>query len=137
MLIAFAASCVFDAMVILRANLLLSEITDRADWRNMLWRFQASGFDSLRTFIDVDYIKGAPLKIAVASVIGTFMGVIGGTVGVCVGPQLRRRRPWRSSDDRRCSRHRLQHRRWPRIAPRPAGRPALNVHLGFTPWTYT
>ena len=81
MLVAFATFVVFDLMVILRVNLFLSDITGRADWRNMMWRFQASGFDSLRAFVNVDYIKGAPLKIGVASAIGAFMGVVGGIVG--------------------------------------------------------
>ena len=78
MLVAFAT---FDLMMILRVNLFLSEITGRADWRNMMWRFQVSGFDSLRTFVNVDYIKGAPLKIGVASAIGACMGVVGGIIG--------------------------------------------------------
>jgi len=81
MLVAFATFVVFDLMVILRVNLFLSEITGRADWRNMMWRFQASGFDSLRAFVNVDYIKGAPLKIGVASAIGACMGVVGGIIG--------------------------------------------------------
>src|SRR4030095_15157601 len=81
MLVAFAAFCVFDLLVILRVNLFLSELTGRADWQNMMGRFQASGFESLRTFVHVDYIKGAPFKIAVASAIGAFMGVVGGFVG--------------------------------------------------------
>ena len=81
MLVAFATFVVFDVLVILRVNLFLNEITGRADWRNMMWRFQASGFDNLRTFVTVDYIKGAPLKIGVASAIGAFMGVVGGIVG--------------------------------------------------------
>jgi hypothetical protein len=91
MLVAFATFVVFDLMVILRVNLFLSEITGRADWRNMMWRFQASGFDSLRAFVNVDYIKGAPLKIGVASAIGAFMGVVGGIVGsLTVGRQFAR-----------------------------------------------
>ena len=76
--------------MILRVNLFLSEITGRADWRNMMWRFQASGFDSLRTFVNVDYITGAPLKMAVASSIGAFMGVVGGIVGsLTIRPTVR------------------------------------------------
>ena len=62
-------------------NLFLNELTGRADWQNMMSRFYASGFDSLRTFVNVDYLKGAPLKIAVASAIGSFMGMVGGFVG--------------------------------------------------------
>jgi len=74
------AFCVFDLLVILRVNLFLSELTGRADWQNMMRRFQASGFDSLRLFINLDYLKGAPLKIATASAIGTIMGAVGGFV---------------------------------------------------------
>jgi hypothetical protein len=81
MLVAFATFCVFDLLVILRVNLFLGELTGRADWQNMIGRFQASGFDSLRTFVNVDYIKGAPLKIGVASAIGACMGVVGGIIG--------------------------------------------------------
>jgi hypothetical protein len=81
MLAAFATFCVFDLLVIARVNLFLSELTGRADWQNMMGRFQVSGFDSLRTFVNVDYLKGAPLKIAVASAIGALMGVVGGFVG--------------------------------------------------------
>ena len=73
--------CVFDLLVILRVNLFLSELTGRADSQNMMRRFQASGFDSLRLFINLDYLKGAPLKIATASAIGTIMGAVGGFVG--------------------------------------------------------
>jgi hypothetical protein len=80
MLVAFATFCVFDLLVILRVNLFLGELTGRADWRNMMWRFQASGFDSLRLFVNLDYLKGAPLKIATASTIGAFMGIGGGFV---------------------------------------------------------
>ena len=80
MLVAFATFCVFDLLVILRVNLFLSELTGRADWQNMMGRFHASGFDSLRTFVNVNYLKGAPFKIAVASAIGALMGVVGGFV---------------------------------------------------------
>ena len=51
-------------------------MTGRADWQNLMMRFSTSGFDNRRLFVNVDYIKGAPLKIAVASSIGAVMGVI-------------------------------------------------------------
>lgn len=88
MLVAFATFCMFDLLVILRVNLFLSELTGRADWQNMMGRFQASGFDSLRLFINLDYIKGAPLKISTASGIGTFMGIIGGSLGRMYRPTV-------------------------------------------------
>jgi hypothetical protein len=80
-IVAFATFCVFDALILLRVNLFLNDLTGRADWQNLMTRFNASGSDSLRLFVNIDYIKGAPLKIGVASAIGAVMGVIGGSLG--------------------------------------------------------
>ena len=81
MAVAFATFCVFDALVLLRVNLFLNELTGRADWQNMMMRFRAGDVDSLRLFVNIDYLKGAPLKIGVASTIGALMGAIGGSLG--------------------------------------------------------
>ena len=81
MLVAFATFCVFDVLVILRVNLFLADLTGRADWQNMMMRFRASDSDSLRLFVTLDYLKGAPLKIGTASAIGALMGAIGGALG--------------------------------------------------------
>jgi hypothetical protein len=64
-----------------QVNLFLDELTGRADWRNLMMQFDASGYDSLRMFVNVVYIKGAPLKIGVASLIRAGMGLIGGALG--------------------------------------------------------
>ena len=81
MVVAFATFCVFDALVLLRVNVFLNELTGRADWQNMVMRFRASDFDSLRLFVNLDYLKGTPLTIGVASAIGAVMGAIGGSLG--------------------------------------------------------
>ncbi len=81
MIVAFATFCIYDALVLLRVNLFLNDLTGRADWQNMMMRFRRSGFDSLRLFVNLDYIKGLPLKTGVASVIGGLMGSIGGSLG--------------------------------------------------------
>jgi hypothetical protein len=81
LVVAFGTFCLFYVLNLVRVNLFLGELTGRADWQNMVQRFRASGFDSLRLFINVDYLKGAPFKIGVASVIGAAMGLVGGTVG--------------------------------------------------------
>jgi hypothetical protein len=81
LLVAFATFCVYDLLVQLRVNLFLDDLTGRADWQSMMRRFRASEFDSLRLFINLEYLKGAPLKIAVASAIGALMGIIGGSMG--------------------------------------------------------
>ena len=80
--IAFGTFCVFYVLNLLRVNLFLSELTGRTDWQDMMQRFRASGFDSLRVFINMEYLKGAPFKIGAASVIGAAVGLLGGTVGL-------------------------------------------------------
>lgn len=81
MVVAFATFCVFDLMNLLRVNLFLNELTGRPDWQSMMGRFKASGSDNLRSFVTLEYIKDAPLKIGVATMIGTVMGTIGGSLG--------------------------------------------------------
>jgi hypothetical protein len=81
LVVAFGTFCIFYVLNLLRVNLFLAELTGRADWQNMTQRFRASEFDSLRLFVNVDYLKGAPFKIGVASVIGAVMGLVGGTIG--------------------------------------------------------
>jgi hypothetical protein len=79
--VAFATFCVLDLMVILRANVFLNELRGRSDWRALMARFQESGFDSLRAYINYHYLSQAPFKILVASAIGACMGVLGGSAG--------------------------------------------------------
>jgi len=79
--VAFATFAIFTLGVILRFNLLLDTVSQRDDWRNLLLRYQASGFDSLRTYANYEYFTGAPLKILTASTIGAVMGLMGGLVG--------------------------------------------------------
>ena len=79
--VAFATFCIYNLLVVVRVNLFLDELTGRADWRNLMAQFKASGYESLRTFVNLENIKGAPFKIAVASTIGAVMGLIGGGLG--------------------------------------------------------
>ena len=79
--VAFGTFCIFYVLNLLRVNLFLAELTARADWQSMMQRFRASEFDSLRLFVNVDYLKGAPFKVGVASVLGALMGLVGGTIG--------------------------------------------------------
>jgi hypothetical protein len=79
--VACATFSMFSVLVLLRVNVFLNDLAGRADWRNMILRFRASDVDSLRLFVNLEYIKGAPFKIGVASAIGAVLGVIGGAVG--------------------------------------------------------
>jgi len=81
MKVAFATFFVFTLFNFVRVNLFLKGMTARADWQNMMMRFRDSGTESLRLFVNLDYIKGTPFKIGVATVLGAAMGVVGGAVG--------------------------------------------------------
>jgi hypothetical protein len=81
LVVAFGTFSVFYCMNLIRVNLFLDDLTGRADWQNMVQRFRASGYDSLRLFVNVTSVQGAPLKIGVASAIGAVMGLIGGAIG--------------------------------------------------------
>ena len=79
--VAFGTFCIFDLFVLLRVNLFLNELTGRADWQTMMARFRASGADNFRVFVNLAYLTGAPLKLAVSCATGGIMGVIGGSIG--------------------------------------------------------
>ena len=79
--VAFATFCVLDLLVIVRANVSLNELSGRSDWRALMARFQGSGFESLRSYINYHYLSQAPFKILFASIIGSCMGLVGGSIG--------------------------------------------------------
>jgi hypothetical protein len=79
MAIACATSVVFVVLNLVRVNLFLDQLVNRADWQNMMVRFKASG-EALRLFVNFDYLRGAPFKIAVGIAIGALMGAVGSTV---------------------------------------------------------
>jgi uncharacterized membrane protein (DUF485 family) len=81
LVVAFGTFSVFYVLNLLRVNLFLGELTERADWQNMMRRFRASDLASLRVFVNVEYLRGAPFKIGIASAIGAIMGLAGGTIG--------------------------------------------------------
>lgn len=78
--VAFATFLVYDLLAFLRVNLFLYELTARADWQSMMARFRASQTESLRVFVNLDYLAGAPLKLAVSCAIGAVMGLVGGSI---------------------------------------------------------
>ena len=87
LIVAFATFVAFDLLIFIRVNLFLDELTSRPDWQNMMLRFRASDVDSLRLFVNLDYLKGVPLKLGVSCAIGLVMSAIGAFLG-----QLTRKR---------------------------------------------
>lgn len=71
---------VFDVATIVRANVFLDEIRDRADWQNLIARFQASGAHSLRLYATREYIVMTPIILAIGACAGAVSGVMGGAV---------------------------------------------------------
>ena len=80
-IVAFGTFVSYDLLIFLRVNLFLAELTGRADWQYMMSRFRASDVESLRLFVNVDYVEGVPLKLAVSCAIGLMMGAAGGILG--------------------------------------------------------
>lgn len=79
--VAFAAATIFVAFNFLRINLFLSDLTGRSDWQNLIGRFSTSGSNSLRLFVNLDFMKGTPLVIAVLTALGAALGTAGGILG--------------------------------------------------------
>lgn len=87
-LVAFGTFLVLTIVVIVRVNLSLPLMTQRPDWQNLIARFNASGFENLRTYVNYEYLKGAPFKILVASTIGAVFGFLGGCTNLALRERL-------------------------------------------------
>ena len=79
--VALVTFVVFDIAVFVRVNLFLDVLTHRTDWQNIVARFQASGFHSLRAYANYEYVIGTPFKLLVSCLIGAVCGLTGGLVG--------------------------------------------------------
>ncbi len=79
--VAFSTFFVFVVARLVTVNLSLDVTSQRLDWQNLMRRFKASGFESLRAYANYEYVAGAPFKIFVASLIGAGMGLVGGLCG--------------------------------------------------------
>jgi hypothetical protein len=80
--VAFVSFVVYVLTQFVRVNLFLDALTQRSDWQNLMARFQNSGYQSLRWYVNYVGITGAPFKILVASCIGAGTGLVGGVIGI-------------------------------------------------------
>ena len=71
----------FWVMNIIRVNIFLDVLREWPGWQMVVARYRESGFESFRAFTNYDYLKDAPLKIAVPTVIGALLGTLGGLTG--------------------------------------------------------
>ena len=79
-LVGAATMAVFHLAAIVRVNVFLEQIRNRDDWQNLVARFQASGFTSLRTYANYTYIIGTPIALALGALAGAVSGALGGAV---------------------------------------------------------
>jgi hypothetical protein len=78
--VALVTFIVLTAIVIVRVNLSLDLMSQRPDWRTLVARFEESGFDNFRLYVNYIYLTGVPFKLAVATAIGGATGFAGGLV---------------------------------------------------------
>jgi hypothetical protein len=83
-----ATLTVFDFTSILRVNIFLEEIRHRDDWINLMARFEASGFRSLRVYANWEYIRGTPVVLLLGAIAGAFCGAVAGVIGQLRGKAL-------------------------------------------------
>ncbi len=86
--VGFVTFGVFAIAVLVRANTFLDVITQRSDWQGLLMNYQASGFGSLRAYVNYVYVVGIPLTMLIGAMIGVTTGFIGGLLS-----GLRRKTP--------------------------------------------
>ena len=79
-LVGAATMTVFHLAAIIRVNLFLDQIRGRDDWQNLVARFHASGFTSLRAYANYTYISGTPIALALGAAAGAVSGALGGAM---------------------------------------------------------
>ena len=80
---AFATFATFWIANIVRVNLFLDVLREWPGWQQtVVARYRESGFESFRAFTNYEYLKDAPLKIAVPTAIGAMLASIGGLAGM-------------------------------------------------------
>ena len=79
-LIGAATMAVAYVSSILRVNLFLDQIRDRADWVNLMARFRASDFHSLRAYVNYEYVGSLPVLLALGAGAGGCCGAVSGVI---------------------------------------------------------
>jgi len=64
----------------IRVNLFLDAIRDREDWRNLMARYRESHVQSLRVFVNYDYLKATVAVTSLGAAAGCVSGVVGGAI---------------------------------------------------------
>lgn len=80
LLVGLASICVLHFAAIVRVNVFLDQIQYREDWTNLVARFHASGFQSLRAYANYEYLTGTWLLLLIGAGAGSVCGVISGAL---------------------------------------------------------
>jgi hypothetical protein len=79
---AFSTFAIFWIMNIIRVNLFIDTLREWPGWQQTVGaRYRESGFESFQVFTNYEYLKDAPLKMAVPTAIGAVLASIGGLAG--------------------------------------------------------
>jgi hypothetical protein len=65
---------------VIRVNVFLDTIRGRDDWVNLISRFYASDFHSLRAYANYEYLRSLPILLALGAVVGGICGLMGGVI---------------------------------------------------------
>ena len=80
---AFSTFAVFWIANIVRVNVFLDVLREWPGWQQtVVARYRESGFTSFRGFTNYEYLKDAPLKLAVPTGVGAVLALIGALVGM-------------------------------------------------------
>lgn len=80
LLVGLATMLAIHVAAIVRVNVFLEQIRHREDWINLVSRFRASGFQSLRMYANYEYLSGSPFLLGFGAAAGTVCGLVGGAI---------------------------------------------------------
>jgi len=80
LLVGLATMAVLHVSAVVRVNLFLDEIQYRDDWVNLMARFHASRFQSLRAYANYEYLSGLPLLLMLGAGVGALCGSLSGAI---------------------------------------------------------
>jgi hypothetical protein len=80
LLVGLATMAIVQLAALVRVNVFLEQIRFREDWVNLVSRFHASGFQSLRVYANYEYVRQSPILLALGAVAGGFCGVVAGAI---------------------------------------------------------
>jgi hypothetical protein len=79
-LVGIATMAAFHLAAIVRVNVFLEQIRYRGDWQNLMVRFHASHFRSLRAYANYEYATQTPMLLTLGGIAGAVSGALGGAI---------------------------------------------------------